>query len=407
MSLKAKFYTFLFILLIAAGVGGGIYYTIHQRQLEQTAALEKAFVRMADAEYEEALGSLNALLEGGSLGATEEAVRGARIYAMAKLGKSTEVMRDGRVFLDEFGDGNEAGRVRLAMALTEYEEGNRTEARDLFQKVLEDRTLPANLKLEAELGLGRIYAEEYNFREARPILEALVEKDMPESMRKEVRKVLGDLNIRSIFSLVEADPEKDLVYHIQGGDKLINLSMKYGVTMEILKRKNNILDDRSLSVGKRLIIPEYNFRLEVDRFANTLTVYNNDKFFKEYPVRTGMYEYMTPLGEFTIQNKKINPQWTDPKTGTVFAGGDPQNQLGTRWMAFQSPMLGIHGTIFPETIGLYTSHGCVGMLMEDVEELHGIIPVGTPLTIRGGRNPEIEKTSAKYIQNADPSLSGV
>ena len=64
-------------------------------------------------------------------------------------------------------------------------------------------------------------------------------------------------------------------------------------------------------------------------------------------------------------------------------------------MSFKDDRLGIHGTIKPETIGYYSSFGCVGMLKEDVEELFDLITVGTPIKIVGQMNPEIvEKSKA-------------
>ena len=79
----------------------------------------------------------------------------------------------------------------------------------------------------------------------------------------------------------------------------------------------------------------------------------------------------------------VNPTWHNPQDGREYPPGDPQNELGTRWMAFQGNILGIHGTIAPETIGEYASNGCVGMLMEDAEELFDLVPTGTTITITG------------------------
>jgi lipoprotein-anchoring transpeptidase ErfK/SrfK len=60
----------------------------------------------------------------------------------------------------------------------------------------------------------------------------------------------------------------------------------------------------------------------------------------------------------------------------------PENFLGTRWLGFNIPKYGIHGTIYPELIGQSVSGGCVRMRNEDVEELYAIIPVGTKVVIK-------------------------
>ena len=43
---------------------------------------------------------------------------------------------------------------------------------------------------------------------------------------------------------------------------------------------------------------------------------------------------------------------------------------------------GIHGTTEPESIGKAQSNGCIRMLNKDVEELFGLVTIGTPVIIR-------------------------
>ena len=42
---------------------------------------------------------------------------------------------------------------------------------------------------------------------------------------------------------------------------------------------------------------------------------------------------------------------------------------------------GIHGTTARGSIGSAASHGCIRMLIEDVEELYDTVDVGTPVYI--------------------------
>lgn len=90
----------------------------------------------------------------------------------------------------------------------------------------------------------------------------------------------------------------------------------------------------------------------------------------------------TPLG-----NKQKDPVWFKPGGGGSFPAGDPQNELGTRWMPLvpveeNLPTdLGIHGAVAPETIGDYKSHGCPRMLNAEVEELYDLVVRSTPVEI--------------------------
>ena len=98
-------------------------------------------------------------------------------------------------------------------------------------------------------------------------------------------------------------------------------------------------------------------------------------------MRTGRTDDLTPNGNYTIQNKKKDPTWRRPGDGKEFKPGDPENELGTRWMSFWKDRLGIHGTIKPETVGLYSSAGCARLMPEEVEELYDLVVRATPVDI--------------------------
>ena len=45
---------------------------------------------------------------------------------------------------------------------------------------------------------------------------------------------------------------------------------------------------------------------------------------------------------------------------------------------------GIHGTIYPNSLGWASSHGCIRMNNNDIIELYNIIPIGTKVVIVDG-----------------------
>jgi lipoprotein-anchoring transpeptidase ErfK/SrfK len=75
----------------------------------------------------------------------------------------------------------------------------------------------------------------------------------------------------------------------------------------------------------------------------------------------------------------VNPTWY--KQGAVIPAGSPENILGTRWMGFDLPAYGIHGTTEPQSLGKQVTQGCVRMSNADVEQLFIIVPIGTEVTI--------------------------
>ena len=113
--------------------------------------------------------------------------------------------------------------------------------------------------------------------------------------------------------------------------------------------------------------------------SRMLELYSDNEFVKEYPVAIGKPSTPTPLGNFSIINKEVDPVWIPPRKGYIVQSG-PDNPLGYRWMGFL-PLYGIHGTNAPWAIGLAVSNGCVRMHEEDAEELFDIVSYGTPVMV--------------------------
>ncbi|MBI2494999.1 MAG: L,D-transpeptidase [Candidatus Omnitrophica bacterium] len=125
-------------------------------------------------------------------------------------------------------------------------------------------------------------------------------------------------------------------------------------------------------------MPKGRFSIVVDKSQNQLLLTEENQFIKSYRVATGK-EDSTPVGAFTIISKIPNPVWY--KQGAVVPPDSPENILGTRWLGIDKPGYGIHGSTDPNTIGQQVTAGCVRMTNADVEELFGIVPIGTDVTI--------------------------
>ena len=238
----------------------------------------------------------------------------------------------------------------------------------------------------AQLGLGLIaLATPGEARAGVDQLQSLLATMPPnDPARPQVEHALGVANM-ALLMTPEPGPEDEL-YSIQKGDTLDGLRKKFKISPELLMRVNNIQNPRNLSIGRRMKIPNLELSAVVNKSDNTLTLNNHGKFFKKYQVRTGESDYMTPVGEYAIRRKVVDPAWTNPKSGQSFAPGAPGNQLGARWMEIQGS-IGIHEAVDPATIGTYSSSGCVGLLRDDVLELYDMLALGTPVKIIGERKP--------------------
>ncbi len=109
--------------------------------------------------------------------------------------------------------------------------------------------------------------------------------------------------------------------------------------------------------------------ISIDVVKRKLTFIAPDNTRKVYPVAVGKKQTPTPLGNWVIVQKAVNP-------------GGP---FGARWMRLSVPWggYGIHGTNNPKSIGKAVSHGCVRMYNEDVIEVYRQTPIGTPVNIFG------------------------
>lgn len=127
----------------------------------------------------------------------------------------------------------------------------------------------------------------------------------------------------------------------------------------------------------------------IRRGTNQLFLYqvaNKPKLIRAFKVATGRSEYPTPLGKFEVIVKQENPWWYPPTTSAWAADltpvpPGPGNPLGTRWMGISSPYVGIHGTPDAASIGYSASHGCIRMLIPQVEWLFTKVDLGTPVFV--------------------------
>ncbi len=228
-------------------------------------------------------------------------------------------------------------------------------------------------KIYFELALA--YENKNDTVKARDIYQLILKKYQNIENISEVQDKIGKLNISILFSRIITD--KDMLYEVNPGDTLTNIAKKFGTTIDLIKAANS-LKSENIRSGAKLKISKTKFKILVDKSQNILTLLGEDDVVKVYRVSTGENN-CTPVGNFKIANKIVDPVWYAEKA--IVPAESPENVLGSRWMGFNLPGYGIHGTVSPEKIGQQATKGCVRMLNAEVEELFKIIPVGTEVTI--------------------------
>ena len=230
--------------------------------------------------------------------------------------------------------------------------------------------------------IGKIYFTIAGFYEAkndtvkaRDIYQLILKKYQNIENVSEVQDKAGKLNIAILFS--RAITNKDVLYEVEPGDTLINIAKKFGTTVDLIKIANSLTSE-NIRVKAKLKISKAKYKILVDKSQNVLTLLSDNDIMKVYRVSTGENN-CTPVGNFKIVNKIINPVWYTEKA--IVPAESPENVLGSRWMGFNLAGYGIHGTTSPEKIGQQATKGCVRMINAEVEELYKIIPVGTEVVI--------------------------
>ncbi len=232
---------------------------------------------------------------------------------------------------------------------------------------------------KATLKLGNIFLAKGDPCKARVAFsKALASANAQES--RKIKEILAKLNKEVIFSQVPN--EQAPVYCVQSGDSLGKIAKEFGTTIGMIKSVN-MLKDNVIFPGDRLKIVKGKVHLEVSKTQFLLSLFIDGIWIQDYQVGIGAND-KTPEGEFEIDTRIANPPWH--YRGKVYAAGDPENVLGTRWLGFKpKPGLygfGIHGTSEPASVPGAVSKGCIRMLNEDVEQVFEMIPRGTKVVIR-------------------------
>lgn len=209
--------------------------------------------------------------------------------------------------------------------------------------------------------------------EARALLQPMADDGQAPD---KVLDLLGQIDTKILFTAAPAPEKTD--YTVVVGDALGKLAQKFGTTIDLIKKSNNLTRDM-IRVGDRLRIYQGHFAVAVSKTANELRLTDNGKFFKRYRVGTGEYS-KTPIGEFKIATRIANPPWWRAD-GKTIPYGDPENILGTHWLGLNVTGYGIHGTWDTRSIGKQATAGCIRLLNDDIAELYTILPVGTTVVI--------------------------
>jgi hypothetical protein len=148
----------------------------------------------------------------------------------------------------------------------------------------------------------------------------------------------------------------------------------------------NELPSSVIHPGEMLRIPTERARMLVDLDAHWAFYLLGQEVVAAWEVGVGKDGSETKTGQYLVGDKRDEPMWFRAGKPPV-PYGDPENPLGTRWIAWlqldgSGTGLGFHGTNDPASIGKDQSQGCIRMRNPDVEELAEILPRGASITVQ-------------------------
>lgn len=184
------------------------------------------------------------------------------------------------------------------------------------------------------------------------------------------------------------------------GDTLPTVGRRHSMGGEEMEDANPGIDYWQPKVGTRLLIPSRFVLPNAPREGIVVNLAEMRLYYfhpdtnkvTTFPVAIGKAGWHTPLGETNIVRKRKNPTWVVPQSiqedrrknnmpvfKTMPPG--PKNPLGDYAMNLGFKNIVIHGTPWPLGVGLRSSHGCLRMMPEHIEQLYHMVDVGTKVNL--------------------------
>jgi L,D-transpeptidase ErfK/SrfK len=207
----------------------------------------------------------------------------------------------------------------------------------------------------------------------------------------------------------ELSPGDDVVGVVQvvkatKEDTLADIARRFNVGYEEIVRANPKVDAWLPGEGTEVIVPSQFVLPDGPRAGLVINIPAMRIFYfppakkgeKQvvftHPIGIGKMGWRTPEGVTKITRRQKDPTWHVPvsvrkehhENGEDLdpvIGPGPDNPLGKYAFYLEWPSYLIHGTNKPSGVGLRSSHGCMRLYPEDIEQFFNMIPVGTQVHV--------------------------
>jgi L,D-transpeptidase ErfK/SrfK len=187
-------------------------------------------------------------------------------------------------------------------------------------------------------------------------------------------------------------------------DTLTDIARRFNVGYEEIVRANPKVDPWVPGEGREIIIPSQFILPDAPRTGLVINIHAMRIFYYPpvkkgerqvvltHPIGIGKVGWRTPEGVTKIVRRQKDPTWRVPvsvrkehhENGEDLEpviGPGPDNPLGKYAFYLQWPSYLIHGTNKPAGVGLRSSHGCIRLYPEDIEQFFSMVPIGTEVRV--------------------------
>ena len=167
------------------------------------------------------------------------------------------------------------------------------------------------------------------------------------------------------------------------GDTWTSLGARFGVDPDTLKADNRtstarLVAGHPVTIDNRHIVPAAFSGDAIVVNVPQRMLYVPGSSLVAVPIAVGRPTWPTPLVEFVVLTKEIDPTWNVPasiqaealRKGVTLPAAvppGPDNPLGKYWIGLSVDSVGIHGTNAPSSIFRAVTHGCIRVHPDNIE----------------------------------------
>jgi L,D-transpeptidase ErfK/SrfK len=208
------------------------------------------------------------------------------------------------------------------------------------------------------------------------------------------------------FELAPGQDVVGVVQVVKAGkeDTLTDIARRFNVGYEEMLRANPKVDPWLPGEGREIVVPSQFILPDAPRTGIVINIPAMRIFYYPtpkkgerqvvytHPIGIGKVGWRTPEGVTKIVRRQKDPTWRVPvsvrkehhENGDDLEpviGPGPDNPLGKYAFYLEWPSYLIHGTNKPAGVGLRSSHGCIRLYPEDIEQFFVMVPIGTQVRV--------------------------